>query len=525
MDADWVASAPRYPASKLLVANLPGVELGSTIEYTLERKVSGKPFFSTRQYFGGFEPIKKKVVSLDLPREMELKIEETNLGEVSFTQENKEDRSTYRWIAKNRRPQTRESSSPPLWDVVPTIFLSTGDWEAYSAELREKFVAVSSGQTNTIKLARELVDSSSDTLSKAEVIRDFVDRNIKNAGPGLPALPLDALTPSDQVLADGYGNVSDQAVVLYVMSKAVGMSPSFVLASHLPLVEELQRPLIKAPQRDFFGYPLVALKLDASERSLYLNDTDQYAAIGTTTHDQKTCLFFDTGTMAPIHALEGKGDRIQKKYALDLHPDGSLDMELMQSYYGTAFSGFRRRFAEMTPEKFRRYQEKAVAAIAQSATLAEDLALDYSSYPGSKIISVKIENYAVRDGDWLYLNLPAGLTGLFHYSKETRENPLYLANPLRSRISYSLKLPAGYLPLVFPRDFEWRSRSGAGQIRFTTDYNPDQRELKIVQQAEIKPALIPESEYPLVRGVGNRLADLASRMIVLKKKAESLPHN
>ena len=31
MDAGWVASAPRYPAEKLLVANLPGVEIGSVL--------------------------------------------------------------------------------------------------------------------------------------------------------------------------------------------------------------------------------------------------------------------------------------------------------------------------------------------------------------------------------------------------------------------------------------------------------------------------------------------------------------
>ena len=36
MDAAWNASAKRYTGGKTLVANLPGVDIGSTIEVELE---------------------------------------------------------------------------------------------------------------------------------------------------------------------------------------------------------------------------------------------------------------------------------------------------------------------------------------------------------------------------------------------------------------------------------------------------------------------------------------------------------
>ena len=36
MDADWSASAKRYTGGKILVANLPGVDIGSTIEVEYE---------------------------------------------------------------------------------------------------------------------------------------------------------------------------------------------------------------------------------------------------------------------------------------------------------------------------------------------------------------------------------------------------------------------------------------------------------------------------------------------------------
>ena len=47
---DWSASAKRYTGGKILVANLPGVDIGSTIEVEFEITMKNMPFI------GGFEP-------------------------------------------------------------------------------------------------------------------------------------------------------------------------------------------------------------------------------------------------------------------------------------------------------------------------------------------------------------------------------------------------------------------------------------------------------------------------------------
>ncbi len=46
MDAGWNARAKRYTGGKILVANLPGVDIGSTIEVEYEVASQGKPFLS-----------------------------------------------------------------------------------------------------------------------------------------------------------------------------------------------------------------------------------------------------------------------------------------------------------------------------------------------------------------------------------------------------------------------------------------------------------------------------------------------
>ena len=42
MDAGWNASAKRYTGGKILVANLPGVDIGSTIEVEFEITSKGR---------------------------------------------------------------------------------------------------------------------------------------------------------------------------------------------------------------------------------------------------------------------------------------------------------------------------------------------------------------------------------------------------------------------------------------------------------------------------------------------------
>jgi len=78
MDASWVGSAPRYPPSKILVISLPGVELGSIIEYRVIRKYKDRPFFSAIEYFQDFNPIVKKTVRMETPENMKLKVSNRN---------------------------------------------------------------------------------------------------------------------------------------------------------------------------------------------------------------------------------------------------------------------------------------------------------------------------------------------------------------------------------------------------------------------------------------------------------------
>ena len=81
MDARWVGSAPRYPAAKILIASLPGVEVGSIIEYEIRTTRTDRPFFSTRQYLDDFHPVHERTVSVTAPAGLDIRVNTLNMPE------------------------------------------------------------------------------------------------------------------------------------------------------------------------------------------------------------------------------------------------------------------------------------------------------------------------------------------------------------------------------------------------------------------------------------------------------------
>jgi hypothetical protein len=66
MDCSWASAAPRYPAGKLLVVNLPSVEVGSVISVRTATTVTNAPapFYGTF-YFDSYEPLDRRVVRVN----------------------------------------------------------------------------------------------------------------------------------------------------------------------------------------------------------------------------------------------------------------------------------------------------------------------------------------------------------------------------------------------------------------------------------------------------------------------------
>jgi transglutaminase-like putative cysteine protease len=510
MDASWVASAPRYPASKTLVANLPAVDIGCTIAYRTRRVLTGRPFWSFSDAFRGFEPIEQQTVSVIAPRDMALCITNTTADTPVCQISDDGDTRTYTWHVQQQAPLKEEDNLPPWWSFIKGVLVSGGRWEEYGNAVQAALVLATEQQPAAAAKAQELCTGTNDAAAKVRLIRDWLEKNIRLAGPALVELPLTCITPADRTLRDGYGNNPDRAVLYATMLRAVGLAPEFVLASWEPVLKGVQNPTLRCPQRGVFSDVLVRVTLD--KQQMYLNDTDQYDVLGATAHDGRYGLALPAGTLFEIEALSAARDKGEAHYTLQLDVHGNATITRDQRFRGTAYGRFHQRYAELPPEERRRLYLEMVAAISQAARATKPLVTDYAKYPGVEKLAVAAPRYAVRDGAFMYVTLPEGGAGVPGVRSDMRENPLYWSGPLRQTTRYTIVLPPAFGDVqLAPPVLTWQAPMG-GKIVFATTQQSNI--VTVVRTIDLKPAIIDALSYPELFEVNRALGHPAMRTIL-----------
>ncbi|MGH7953197.1 MAG: DUF3857 domain-containing protein, partial [Limisphaerales bacterium] len=280
MDQGWNASAKRYTGGKVLVANLPGVEIGSTIEVEYEISIKGKPSLSGFEAFQFPDGLDKKSFTLTAPDNV--KIQKMVSGPADIVEEkNKiaDGAQTFQWQAKNVKALPAETQLPPEWNYESGVGYFVGNAADYWKSLNDAMLARSKNSAKAAGLARQLASRAKTKLGAVKAIRDFIAKNIREAGPAFTDLPLRELSDADTTLADGYGHAADRAILFHAMLAAAGFKPEFVMASYLPPIAGITNVTQSFPLPDDFQTPLVKINLDGE--AYYLNDADEYSQLGT----------------------------------------------------------------------------------------------------------------------------------------------------------------------------------------------------------------------------------------------------
>ncbi len=533
MDAGWVASAPRYPAAKTLVASLPAVEIGSVIEYEYERHKRDRPFFAATHAFRSANPIEQDSVSLTAPASLALWFLKDDNGVaipddrlaadrpvIVETQETKGDKIRRQWQAESQAGIKQEDGVPPLPAFAPVLRITAGQWDAYAGRMRAALEEAAQGQEQTLRRAREIVRDAETPEQRITAIRDFVVQNIRAAGPGCDDLPESAVTPADRTLSDGYGNTTDRAVVLYAMLKEVGLNPQYVLASYGASLEVLARFQAQYPTASAFGSVLVRVQDGATD--IYLNDTDQYAALGVTAAGGELGLPLTAGRPESIAVPPDRKNLMDYEVRLTLTEQGDARIRITRTNYGEWFGARRKLFAEMPPEERNRFYQEMVADVSQAAVADSNLVTDFDSYPGIESFSVRAEKYAVRDGDFLYFELPRTVSRPFGLRSDSHENPFFLDRETSFRVSTVVELPPGYSHVILaPEQKQVQFPAGGGVCRATLSAEPAQGDkparLVITREVDLNPFILEADDYAELVEIEKDLAHAKARTILVTR--------
>ncbi len=538
MDAPWVADAPRYPSGCTLVASLPGIDAGSVICVTSRISITNHPFFSVSANFRSADPIDHRRVTMRIPDGIrEPRIHQPGKP-VRFTRSTRDDGTTELvWELDGIAPILPEDSLPPLYMIAPNMRASNGDWKEYASIVADAFDrAESKGGKTARRKARELVRDCETPAEKVRVIRDFVARNIRVAGPLFTDIPLEFSAP-DVTLADGYGHSADRALLLAAMLKEVGFAAEPVLAHASDDVPWLEIPE-SYPDPDFYSYVLVKVRarrsflgfcprdkvvegLDAGDW-FYLNDTDQYAELGTTPSYRNPVLDLD-GTRGVVNVA----DRYQSWNdtdcsVIEIDANGTATFAVTNTFYGPSCSIVRCVYGEMPPEELDRHYQEMLGEISESALPLGPLELDLEGYPGRLSFSGIASNYAARVGSTLTLIVPGVSGKIANLRADKREMPLLCAGYSDDKTETVVILPSEVESIkCIPRPIDWKLPCDLGEFKDDSRESvraDGRREIKFTSELHRRPTILAPEEYPALLELNRRATHPRMKTLILELK-------
>lgn len=420
MDCGWAAAAPRYPAGKLLVVNLPSVEIGSVISYSEVRTVTNAPApFYAMYLFDSQSPLERRVVRVnDWRREA---------------------------LRPKRVPREANQPTAALWR--DTVFVSSNRFEKVDLSVSpvdpEGIVWDESGRPDGDE-------------GRLRAVRDWMAKYIKLAGPGLYELPLEAqLTPPETVLGERYATRLDYMRTMCALLRGAGLEADVVLSSSdADEADEIKRRIkYEKPNVRAFSLALCRVTLreggflwfGGEEKTYFVGTENQYSPLGPSSYEGSD--YFDPSTgefgvvTVPDPSFSSYG-REATEY--DIRPDGSVDLTAVNEFFGTGVGAFRKKYAEILPEERSRKYQEILGGIAQAATATSDLETDITSYPARRKFSCYIPDFATVQDGAMTIQLPPLASSVPALTGSVRQTPFAVAASGRATETVTVVFPEGY---------------------------------------------------------------------------------
>ncbi len=488
MDCGWAASAPRYPASKTLIVNLPSVEIGSVISYTIVHSVTNAPTPYCAVFgFDAHEPLDCRVVRID------------------------------DWKREVVHPKqiANEPGQPfgPLWRDQMIV-------------TRAKFAPID------LKVGEAELESGEKDMKE---IRDWMARHVRVAGPAMYELPLELqLTDPETVIKEHYGTRLDYVRTLCALLRGAGYEADVVLtAANGGDPDEVRRRMkFEKPDVRAFSIALCRVRIreggflgfGGETKEYFLGTENEYTPLGASMYagsdyfDPETCEF---GVVTVPDVRLGSMDG--EKTVIDIKEDGSAEISIESVTWGHAVGAFRKTFAEILPEDRSRLHQSLLGSISQAASAIGDLETDLEGYPAKRRFACKVPDYAMVSGGTITLQAQSLLSTIPAFTGKVRKTPFAVSAQGEAWEEVVVRFPKGYTIIEhLPDSFVFADPHDANKIWLTNKVSKSEKdgvvEVSVFRKVMGRKYTYFTPDYIELVNDRSRIADSrANRTIVVRK--------
>ena len=506
MDCGWAAAAPRYPASKQMVVNLPSVEVGSVVSFTVARTATNAPApFYCRWDFDVYEPTDELFA---------------RCGGWS------------RRVVAPRLVKAEPMAAPgEFWRDQK--FVSSNSFARIAPALRR------AAAVGALEPERAIGPGAPGDVKG---IRDWMARHVRIAGPTLYELPLELQTTDPAtVVAERYGAQLDYMRALCALLRGAGHEADVVFSSadgaldpnmrrlsmyDYPNVRAFATPVCRVRERTG-GWLWGLLPFGRETRETFIGPDNEYTPLGATQLAGSHYFDPEAETFGVVTQDASFATYTSRETKLFVRENGAVDFEVSREAYGPGVGAFRRKYEEMLPEDRSRHHQKLLGAVAQGASATGDLVTDTSSYPARLSFKCYVPSFATVEDGAISLVLPDFSDPIFPLSDAARTTPVDVGAKDGARSVYEVTFPKGYdavehLPGSFamrdPLDFNHVWHQASASTRFDDD---GRLVVTVVRDRAPRIQTVLAPEYAsMLKGWSRVASSEANRTVTVRRTAE-----
>lgn len=507
------------PSQKIIGGVIPGVEIGSIVEYIYEYEnynPEDSRLFFPGYYFQSGEPVALSRVTVEVPENLPFNHYTRHFPDPGLAEpklERVKGRVRYTWELRDVAPLVEEPFMPPQADLAPRMEASIfGSFDEVFALQRDL-------QLSRMKLTPEIetevariTDGAETVDQKLARIYHWVQTNTRyvsikgSLGSGLSG------HTAMETFENRYGDCTDKAILFATMCKAIGVtSYPIILSTNDNGVGVTEIPAIDG------NHAISEVEL-ADGRRFYLDATAQDFRYPYFRADDHGCIAMNAirSDFNTIPVPPPEDNARQSVLDAELAASGDVTVRTRNDYTGTIEAGIRAFWKTVREDERADRMTEYVNSLSPGALLDTFTLSDLSDLnePVRMTLDYRLPGHAIRAGKLMYLRMPTLERSYPEVALESRRFPIQYMTTEARTLTINLKLPPGFRLKWAPPPL----RVSTPYLEYEAVYVETESAVTFTEVFRRLERIIPVEAYPEYRDALRAIASFSSKEIFVTEE-------